>query len=60
MSGKNQRIVAMNWLSSRNNRLKFKTLGNLSIILEESTEYTSIDQSKTGRCRHVTGWILNH
>ena len=30
----------MNRLSSRNNRLKFKTAGKLPIILEESIEYT--------------------
>ena len=30
----------MNRLSSRNNRLKFKTLGNSPIILKESTHYS--------------------
>ena len=35
MSGKNRR------LSLRNNRLKFKALGNLLTILKESIEYTS-------------------
>ena len=31
----------MNLLSSRNNRLKLKTLGRLPVILDESMEYTS-------------------
>ena len=31
----------MNRLSTRNNQLKFKILGNLPIILEEFIEYTS-------------------
>jgi hypothetical protein len=31
----------MNWLSLRNNRLKFKTSANLPIILEDFVEYTS-------------------
>ena len=31
----------MNWLSLRNNWLKFKALGNISIILKEYEEYTS-------------------
>ena len=31
----------MNRLSSRNNRLKFKTSGNLPITVEEKLEYTS-------------------
>jgi hypothetical protein len=29
----------------------------LPIILEEIMEYTSNEQSKTGRCQHVTCWI---
>ena len=33
--------LQMNRLSWRNKRLKFKTSGNLPIILEESIEYTS-------------------
>jgi hypothetical protein len=47
MSGEQGRVVTtlninkMNRLSFRNNRLKFKALGNLSIILEEYEEYTS-------------------
>ena len=32
----------MNRLSFRNNRLKFKTAGELPIILEEFIEYTPI------------------
>ena len=47
----------MNWLSLRNNWLKFETLGELPITLEESIEYTSNEESKTERCQHVTGWI---
>ena len=39
----------MNRLSLSNNRLKFKTSGKLSIILEEAMEYTSSDWSETGR-----------
>ena len=41
----------MNWLSSRNNWLKFKTLGNLPIVLEEFVEYVLDEESETGRCR---------
>jgi hypothetical protein len=37
------------------------TSEELPIILEESIEkYTSNEQSKTGRCQQVTGWIYNH
>ena len=36
----------MNRLSSRNNRLKFTTSGDLPIILEESIEYTSNEWKK--------------
>ena len=47
MSGKKQRLVAdepvMNWLSLRNNWLKFKISGNSLIITEESIEYISND-----------------
>ena len=39
-SGRTGSSLHMNRLSSRNNRLKFKTLGGLPIILEESMEYT--------------------
>ena len=31
-----------NWLSLRNNGLKFKTAGKLPIVLEELIEYTPI------------------
>ena len=48
--------LQMNRLSSGNNQSKFKTSGNLPIILEESKEYSS--KKKTGRCQHVTGRIL--
>jgi hypothetical protein len=40
----------------RKNWLKLETLGEFPIILEESIEYTSNEQSKTGRRQHVTGW----
>jgi hypothetical protein len=33
--------VTMNHFGLRNNRLKFKTLGKLPIVLEDSIEYTS-------------------
>ena len=44
----------------RNKRLKFETSGELQIILRESIEYSSNDESKTGRCHYVTNWIHNH
>ena len=59
MSGRTGGQVQMNRLSLRNSRLKFKTSGNLPIILEESIEYTLNEYSKTGRCQHVSGWIYN-
>ena len=34
--------LQMNRLSSSNNRMKFKTSGNVPIILEEFIEYTSL------------------
>ena len=39
-SGRTGSWLQMNWLSLRNNRLKFKTAEKLSIILEEFVEYT--------------------
>jgi hypothetical protein len=36
------RDFQMNWLSLRNNRLKFKASGGLPITLEEFMEYTSL------------------
>ena len=50
----------MDRLSLKNTRSKFEISGELLIILEESVEYTSIEESKTGRCQHVTGWIKKH
>jgi hypothetical protein len=43
-SGRTDSQLQMNWLSFRNNRLKkFKTLGELPIILEEfMEEYTQL------------------
>ena len=35
-------LLQMNWLSLRNNRLKFKTARKLLIILEEFIEYTPL------------------
>ena len=46
----------MNWLSLRNDRLKFKTPGELPITLEEFVEYTSYLYRKIEGCEHVTGW----
>ena len=40
-SGRTGGKLQMNWLSLRNNQLKFETSGELPIILEESIEYTS-------------------
>ena len=48
----------MNRLSLRNNRLKFETSEELSVVLEESIEnILQMNESKTGRCQHVTNWI---
>ena len=48
----------MNRLSMKNNQSKLETSEELLLILEESTqEYTSMNENKTGRCQHVTGWI---
>ena len=38
----------MNWLSLRNNQLKFKTSGRLPIILEEFTNYTTWGEGGIG------------
>jgi hypothetical protein len=49
----------MNRLSLRINRFKFKTAGELPIVLlEEFKEYTPIQQRKTGGYQHVTGLDL--
>ena len=50
----------MNWLSLRNNGLKFKTAGKLPIILEEFSEYTPHFIKETGGCRHVNGCTCKH
>ena len=56
--GENQQSVTDEPVEFRNNRLKLKTSGGLPIILEESMEeYASNEQSKIGRCQHVTSWI---
>ena len=58
MSGKNRRLVTDELVDLRNNRLKLETSGELPAILEESIdEYTSMNESQTGRWQHVTGWI---
>ena len=46
----------MNRLSLRNNRLKFKTLGNSPITLEESIEYTSNEWKQIQKMLNVPGW----
>ena len=44
----------MNWLSLRNDRLKFKTSGGLPITLEESIEENASNQyRKTEGCQHI-------
>jgi hypothetical protein len=40
MIGENQQLIAGEWLSLRNNRLKFKTSGEIPITLEEYENYT--------------------
>jgi len=52
--------LQVNWLSLRNNRLKFKTSGELLITLEEFMEYISNQYRKTKGCQHVTGWTFKH
>ena len=43
--------LQLNWPSLKNNWSKLETSGELRIILEESMgEYTSNEESKTGRC----------
>ena len=42
-------MLKMNQLSLRNNWFMFKTSGKLSIVLEESMKYTSIQQRKICR-----------
>ena len=55
---KNSGQLHMNHLSSRNNRLGFKTSGDLLIVSMDSIEYISSNEgNKTGRCQHVTGWM---
>ena len=52
------KLSEMNRLSLKNNRLKLETSWELRTILEESMEYTQMNESiKTGRCEDVTGWI---
>ena len=54
--GENQQILQMNRLSWRNNQLKFKILGELSIILKEYVEYTSIEwkqNRKMSTCKPI-------
>jgi hypothetical protein len=46
----------MNWLSLRNDQLKFKTLRELPITLEELMKCTSNLYRKVEGCQHVTGW----
>ena len=60
MIGDNRQLVTMNRLSLRNNGLKLTTAGKLPTILEESIEYTPIQQRKTGGCEHVTGWTCKY
>ena len=50
----------MNRLSVRNNRLRLKTTGKLPIVLDESIEYTPIEQRKTGGGEHITGWTCKY
>ena len=40
----------MNRLSLRNNRLKFKIVGKLSIVLEEFVEYTPKENQRISTC----------
>ena len=49
----------MNWSSLRNNWLKFKTSGELLIILDKSMENTS-NERKTEISQHVTGRPWKH
>jgi hypothetical protein len=42
MIGENRQLVTNEPVDLRNNRLKFKTAGELPIILEEFIEYTPI------------------
>jgi hypothetical protein len=59
-SGRTGSYLQMNRLSLRNNRLKFKTAGELPIVLEEFIEYTPRLKRKTVGCQHVTGWTCQH
>jgi hypothetical protein len=46
MNGENWLLLTDELVELRNNRLKFKTSGELPIILEESMEYTHINKEK--------------
>ena len=48
----------MNWLSLRNNQLKFKTLGEILIVLEELREYTLMQQRKNQKTSTCDRWDL--
>ena len=53
--------LQMNWLSLRNNWLKFEIVGRLPIVLEGFIEYTtSISGRGAEGSRHVTGWTCKH
>jgi hypothetical protein len=45
--------LQMNWLSKRNDWLKFKISEKLTIIVEEFIEYTPIQQRQPESCQHV-------
>ena len=55
---KRRKISYLVWLDM--NRWKLKTSRKISIILEDSLEYTSNEYIRTKRCQHVTGWIWKH
>jgi hypothetical protein len=57
-----KRINHLNRLSLKNNWLRFKTPGNLPIILEESMEYNPewVNEENPERCEHVGSWAWQH
>ena len=57
MIGENCQLSQMNWLSLRNNRLKFKASGELPIALEEFMPQINIEKPKHV---NVTSWTCKH
>ena len=50
----------MSWLSLKNNRFKFKTLGKLLSILKYMEYMLNQFKKVLEKIQHVTGWTWTH